>query len=283
MFRAAEVGRKISKAEFKALVPPLRIELVDTQQSIRKAKRFPVIIVFGGVDGAGKSETINLLNEWMDPRWINTCAYGPPSDEERERPPSWRYWRDLPGRGRIGLFLASWYSQPILNRVSGELDDGDFLVRLERIARFEKALADDGALILKFWMHLSREAQKKRLKSLERDKTQAWRVTKRDWENWKNYDRFIAAAEDTLTRTSTADAPWYIVEGADERYRSIQVCTILRDAVRRHLERPSSDVKMVADTAGRAKPAGAAVAGKPAGARAAAKRTPPPSGVSMSS
>ena len=235
MFRAAEIGRKIAKDEFRALVPPLRNELVEVQQAVRHAGRFPVIVVFAGVDGAGKSETINLLNEWMDPRWIDTRAYGPPSDEERERPPAWRFWRDLPARGRMGLFLASWYSVPILRRVAGEMDDGAFMMHLERIARFEKALADDGALILKFWMHLSREAQKKRLKALEKDKTQSWRVTKRDWENWRNYDRFIAAAEDTVTRTSTATAPWAIVEGADERYRSIAVCTALRDAMRRHL------------------------------------------------
>ena len=262
MFRAAEIGRKITKADFKALVPPLRIELVALQQAIRKAARFPVIVVFAGVDGAGKGETTNLLNEWMDPRWIDTRAYGPPSDEERERPPTWRYWRDLPARGRIGLFLGSWYSVPILRRVEGDLDDGEFSMRLERIARFEQALADDGALILKFWMHLSRDAQKKRLKALEKDASQSWRVTKRDWQNWKNYDRFIGAAEDALTRTSTAAAPWTIVEGVDERYRSILVCTTLRDAVRKHLAALNPPQPKAAARPKTAKAIAAASAGK---------------------
>ena len=116
MFEAAELGRTISKEEFKRRAPKLRMELLESQRQLTEA-RFPVIVVFAGVDGAGKGETVNLLNEWMDPRWIVTRAFGEPSDEESERPEYWRYWRDLPRKGRIGLFLSSWYSRPILDRV----------------------------------------------------------------------------------------------------------------------------------------------------------------------
>ena len=112
MFEAAELGRTVSKEEFKAREPVLRGELLDVQSQLRAAAAFPVIVVFAGVDGAGKGETVNLLNEWMDPRWIVTAAFGEPSDEERERPEFWRFWRDLPPRGRIGLFLSTWYSRP---------------------------------------------------------------------------------------------------------------------------------------------------------------------------
>ena len=111
MFEAAELGRTIAKEEYKARVPALRIELLEAQRQLTDA-RFPVIVVFQGVDGAGKGETVNLLNEWMDPRWIVTRAYGEPSDEESERPEYWRYWRDLPRKGRLGLFLSSWYFAP---------------------------------------------------------------------------------------------------------------------------------------------------------------------------
>ena len=101
MFRTAELGQKVSKSEYNQLVPDLRIALIEAQQEIRKAG-FPVIIVFAGVDGAGKGESANLLQEWMDPRWIVTRAYDEPSDEERERPELWRYWRDLPAPVRSG-------------------------------------------------------------------------------------------------------------------------------------------------------------------------------------
>jgi len=109
MFRTAELGRRISKEEFHDSAPAVRDGLLEVQYDLRNAD-FPVIIVFAGVDKAGKSETVNLLSEWMDPRWLITRAYGAPSDEMAERPEFWRYWRDLPPKGRIGCFLSCWYS-----------------------------------------------------------------------------------------------------------------------------------------------------------------------------
>ena len=187
-----------------------------------------MIVVFAGVDGAGKGETVNLLNAWMDPRWIVTRAFGDPSDEERERPEQWRFWRELPPRGRIGLFLSSWYSRPVLDRAYRRTSRVEFDYQLRRIAEFEKTLADDGALILKFWMHLDKEAQRTRLKTLERNPLTRWRVTKLQWKHWKMYDRFIDAGEQAIRTTSTAQAPWTIVEGRDEQYRSITVAESLR-------------------------------------------------------
>lgn len=244
MFRTAELGRTISKEEFEAVAGPLRIELIELQQKLRLAG-FPVIAIFAGVDGAGKSETINLLNEWMDPRWIVTRAYGAPSDEERERPPFWRYWRDLPPRGRIGLFLSPWYSQPLLERAYGQIDDARFDERLSRIATFEKELADDGALILKFWMHLGKKEQKKRLKALEKDPHESWRVTERDWAHWEMYEQFIEASERLIVQTSVAHAPWQIVEGVCPRYRSLTVLTTIRDALSRHLDAQRMRTRLV--------------------------------------
>jgi AMP-polyphosphate phosphotransferase len=235
MFEAAEIGSIVRKEEFKARLPALRAELLETQRELSHQSRFPVIVVFAGVDGAGKSETVNVLNEWMDPRWIVARAFGEPSEEERSRPEYWRYWLALPPRGRVGLFLSSWYSSPILDRVHRRSKIAEFDERLARIAAFEKALADDGALILKFWMHLGRSAQKKRLKKLERDPLTRWRVTKRQWKNWRMYDKFIEAGERAIQRTSTGDAPWTIVEGADDRFRSLTVATSIRDAVRKRL------------------------------------------------
>ena len=235
MFEAAEIGSVVSKEEYKARVPQLRTDLLEGQRELSRQARFPVIVVFAGVDGAGKSETVNLLNEWMDPRWIVTRAFDDPSDEERSRPEYWRYWQALPPRGRVGLFLRSWYSPPLMERVHRRLDRAEFDERLNRIAAFEKELAADGALILKFWMHLGRRAQKTRLQKLERDPLTRWRVTKLQWKHWRMYDEFVEAAERAIERTSTADGPWTIVEGDDERYRSLTVATLLRDAMRKRL------------------------------------------------
>ena len=235
MFETAELGRTISKTDFKKMAPALREDLLELQDELRRGQQFQVIMLFAGVDGAGKGESVSLLNEWMDARWLVTRAYDEPGDDERERPEFWQYWRDLPPRGRIGMFLSAWYSKVVLDRVHGATDEATFLKRLERIIRFEHALARDGALVQKFWMHLSQEAQEKRLKSLEGDPLTRARVTKRDWENWKIYDKFIDTAEQVIARTNRGVAPWTVVEGADANYRSITVATILRDGLKRKL------------------------------------------------
>ena len=236
MFRTAELGSSIAKEEYAEREPVLRQQLLSLQQELRELGHFPVVMVFAGVDGAGKAQTINLLNEWMDPRWLVTRAYDKPSDEERERPGFWRFWRDLPPNGRIGLFLSSWYSRPVLDWVYEKTNTARFVDQLDRIVAFENALADDRALVLKFWMHLSREAQERRLKSLEKDPLEKWRISQRHWKHWHMYDRFVEAAERAIMRTSTGKAHWHIVEGIDPYYRSLTVGTLLRDALASQLE-----------------------------------------------
>src|SRR5205085_258581 len=156
----------------------------------------------------------NLLNEWMDPRHIMTHALALPTDEERERPTFYRFWRRLPPKGTIGIFLGSWHSEPIVQRVYGRDEAGEMDARLEEIVRFERLLADDGALVMKVWLHLSAERQRKRLRKLSKDPRTAWRVTGDDWRNFARYDRFKRISERALRRTSTAHAPWLVVEGA---------------------------------------------------------------------
>ena len=236
MFEAAEVGRKLAKSDYKAQVPQLRSELLAVQQELLQVASFPVIVLFAGVDTAGKGETVNLLNEWMDPRWIVTRGYTDPSSDERERPRLWRYWRDLPPSGRLAIFLSAWYSSPILDRVARRTTTAEFDSLLDQVAAFERALTDDGAVIVKFWMHLSKKAQKKRLKAFEKDPVQRWRVTKEQWKHWEMFGKFVSAADRAIRKTSTDAAQWHIVEGEDERYRTVAVATVLRDAIRRGIE-----------------------------------------------
>ncbi|MDD2699692.1 MAG: polyphosphate:AMP phosphotransferase [Sideroxydans sp.] len=245
MFESAELGHKIDKATYDAEVPKLREALLDAQMELAKQAKFPVVILIGGVDGAGRGETVNLLNEWMDPRFLQTHGMGEPSDEELDRPMMWRFWRELPPKGRIGIFLGSWYTWPILNRVRGVTKNAELDQSLERAKRLEKMLVDEGALVLKFWMHLSKAKQDKRLKALEKDPKTRWRVTKRDWEHYTLYDKFSAVNERVIRHTSTADAPWTIIEGYDARYRSLTVGKIILDAISKRMKQPAKRVSEV--------------------------------------
>jgi polyphosphate:AMP phosphotransferase len=236
MFESAELGHKIDKATYDAEVPKLREALLDVQMDLAKLAKFPVIILIGGVDGAGRGEIVNLLNEWLDPRFVQTHGMGEPSDEELDRPMMWRFWRALPPKGRVGVFLGSWYTWPVLNRVMGRTKTADLDQSLERAKRMEKMLVAEGALVLKFWMHLSKEKQEKRLKLLEKDPKTRWRVTERDWEHYKLYDKFLVVNERVIRHTSTAEAPWTIVEGYDPRYRGLTIGKTILDAIRKRVD-----------------------------------------------
>ncbi len=235
MFEAAELGHAIDKETFRNEVPLLRAALLDTQFEFRENGKFPVVILVSGVDGAGKGETINVLYEWMDPRYLSTLAFSAPTDEERERPYMWRFWRALPPKGRIGIFAGSWYSSPIAERIRGELATGNLDQRMDQINRFEAMLVNEGALVLKFWFHLSSDGQRRRLKALEKDPRTAWRVTRESWERTKTYDKLQEAAGHVLRMTNTPWAPWIVVEGTDDRYRSLTVGKIVLDALQKRL------------------------------------------------
>lgn len=234
MFEAAELGRTLDKETYRALVPELRTGLLNLQQDLRECD-FPVILLISGADGAGKSETVNMLHQWMDPRWIETTAFDERTDEERERPAFWRFWRALPPKGKIGVLFGSWYSCPIQQRVEKHFDEHDLDLMLKRINLFEKMLVDDGALLIKLWFHLGKEMQVDRIRKLRKDPKTRWRVGERDLAALKSYDCFREVAEHVLRQTSTGEAPWMIIEGYDERHRNVTTANHILEVVRKRM------------------------------------------------
>lgn len=211
---------KMGKKAFNEEVSELRYALVKAQNSIRHSK-IPVMILFAGVDGAGKHEMVNLLSEWMDPRFLKTKSYLRRTEEEIERPEMWRYWRDLPGEGEMHLFLSAWTTQPLLARVKERTSQKEFEQQLHSINLFEKTLRDNGYLVLKYWMHLDREQQHQRLVKLSADERKSWQIKSTDWENLSLYNRFVDAADGIIEGTDPST--WTIVDGSVERSRSLVV------------------------------------------------------------
>ncbi len=231
MFQSSEIGHRITKTRYREVVPALRAALLEAQARLLEEKSTPVLILISGEDGAGKRETIHVLYEWMDPRFLSTLAFEDPTDEERERPPMWRYWRALPPKGRIGIFAGSWYSEPIRMRIKRKLSQKDLDAQAEQINRFEAMLVNEGALVLKFWIHLSKDAQRQRLEDLQNNPQTAWRVTRWNWKRLKTYDKLQEVAGHLLRLTDTAWAPWVVVEGTDEKYRSVRIGQVIQAAL----------------------------------------------------
>ena len=234
MFESAALPHVIDKDVYKAEEPKLRQALLDAQFDLVELRSFAAIIVIAGVDCAGKGEAIQKLYEWLDPRHLHTRAYSAPSDEERSRPRMWRYWRDLPPKGAIGIVFGSWYNDPVKAYVLGELDELAFERELEAINRFETMLAEEGALILKLWFHIGRAEQRRRLKKLQ-GKAGAGRHVLEEWSGIEHHLAATDAGEKIAQRTSMPHAPWVVIPSADDRFRDLTMGQTILAALQKRL------------------------------------------------
>lgn len=237
MFEAAELGRKTSKKDYKEQEPVLRVGLLTVQYELRDCD-FPVILVLSGDDRPGCTEVSNILHEWMDPRFLAANVYENLTQEEAERPRFWRYWRTLPARGHIGLYLREWTSRAIVDHVVGDIDVVELDRRVQHIQAFEKELADDGALILKFWLHMPKKALKKRFKTAQKNPGRAWRVLEEDRIILKHYRDVRDVAERVLRQTSRGECLWNVIESTDANYRDVTIAQIIIQSLTKRLAQP---------------------------------------------
>lgn len=225
--------RRLPKKDYEARVPLLRAGLVEMQVALQQAP-FPVLLVIAGDEASGKGDVVNILNGWLDPRGVQTFAFHEPTDEERERPPMWRYWRSLPPGGRMAIYAGGWHTDALATDPRNPRELAEFDETLRRLAHFEGLLAADGALIVKIWLQLSKEAQRDRLHDLEDDPDTAWRVTPADWKSNRDYDRLARLAARMRHATHRAGAPWHVIDAGDPRARNLAVGDYLLARFRAH-------------------------------------------------
>jgi len=222
MLEMVDLARSIDRASYEKAFREVRDRLQRLQRDLYEARR-PLVIVLEGWDAAGKGDAIEKLVGRLDPRGYKVHAIHEPTPEEAMRPFLWRFWTRLPGRGEIAIFDRSWYHRVLVDRVEGDAARWAWQQAYSEINAFERMLSDDGALVVKFWLHISAEEQKRRFKKLERSKFDRWRVTKKDWKAHGRYRDYLEAAEEMLERTSTPMAPWVVVEATDKHYRRLKV------------------------------------------------------------
>jgi polyphosphate:AMP phosphotransferase len=238
VFESAELEHRVSKRAYDEQLPALRSALLEIQGRLADSSAAAVVVV-AGTEGSGKGEVVNTLLEWMDARGIEAHAIGRPSSEEIERPRLYRFWHRLPARGRMGIFFGSWYTDPVVQHVAGELDEAGLDRELDRINAFEKMLVDEGIILIKIWLHITKERQAKVFRKLERDPDTAWRVTPRDWEFHETYDQFIKTSARALRETDTAHAPWHVLAARDRRYRLATAGKLLLSELSCRLDAPA--------------------------------------------
>lgn len=232
----ARSADRLTKKVYDARVVVLREELVRLQVRL-KAVPSKVLLIIAGEEAGGRGEVINTLSGWLDPRGVETFTFRAPSDEERERPLMWRYWRCLPSNGRLGIFAGSWYTEILRAQAGEKISQGEHTRRLEHIRNFEKLLADDGTLIIKVWLHLSKGQQRGRFAELAANPDTAWRVTEEARRNHRSYDRLARAAARLRAATDRPCAPWSVIDAADPRARNLAVAGLIARKLDAHLTR----------------------------------------------
>ena len=241
MFESAKIVHHVDKEQFKLRSQKLRTELVHAQFKLHLQKANPVVILVGGGDEASQADLVNALNDWMDPRGIATHAMGPPTAEERERPPMWRFWQALPPKGAMAVFFGAWYTDPLRQQITSKINGGAMDQTIGEIKRFEKMLAEEGVMLLKFWLYLDKKKLRKKLDKLESAPTTSWRVTDFDRRIDKHYGRFLKAAQHLTRLTSTAEAPWHVINAEDMEYTLLTAGEMVLQALRRQLRlRPAA-------------------------------------------
>lgn len=234
MFIEAQSDPVYPKEDYKAREHQLRTALLKAQyERLNRADR-SLLIVVAGIDGAGKGQTINQLNDWMDPRHIHTAAFGEPDEIEAQFPPLWRYWNAIPAKGQTGIVFGSWYSQ-LLRECYRKKTRPDRIEGIgAQIRRFEAMLTAEGVQIVKLWYHLSAKAQVERIERLTSSPETSWQVSPDDYRVAKRYDRLCDAANIALALTDQDHAPWVVIPSADDNMRVIRTAeTVLATMKRR--------------------------------------------------
>jgi len=244
MLEQLVLNQKARKVDYDEKIEVFERKLGELQRQAREL-RIPIVIVFEGWDAAGKGTLINRLMQTIDPRGFSVYPIKAPTEEESFRPFLWRFWTKTPERGRIAIFDRSWYGRVLTERVDKLITKKAWQASYEQIRSFERQLADDGTVLIKFFLHISKEEQKKRFLQLEASPSMSWKVTKQDWRHHKQYEKYAQAIEDMLAQTDTAFAPWTIVESHDRRFATLKVFAtairVLEDRVKASLNSKESD------------------------------------------
>jgi polyphosphate kinase 2 (PPK2 family) len=247
MLETLDLKKTVDKTAYKRAFTTLQERMRALQYELQRAE-VATVVVFEGVDGAGKGTTISRLVGRLDPRLYRVVPATPPTKEERGRHFLWRYQMKLPGDGSMTIFDRSWYGRVLVERIDGGLEDDLVRRAYTEIRDFERWLADDGQVVVKFWLHISKKMQRKRLKKLDADTLTSWKVSPEDWQHHRDYEKWIKAAEQMLTATDTPSAPWTLVAAGDKRSCRMEVFKTLIQRMEEALARRLSDPKAVSRT-----------------------------------
>lgn len=247
MLKHWQASERPEKAVLDARLDKARAGLYELQLKIKEAK-LPVLVLLEGWSAAGKGSVIGRLIENIDPRFFRVAAMARPTEEDLRRPFLYRFMKDIPGAGSFAFYDGGWIEQTTTEFLRGQLYEQDYAARLESIQRFERQLTDNGYLVMKFFLHIDREEQERRLDTLRADKDTAWRAT--DFDLWQNthYKKCRKVFDHALAMTNTPAAPWYILDASDPKWTELQALETLVQGIHVALQNQAKSVPLLPNT-----------------------------------
>lgn len=247
MLKHWQASERPEKAVLDARLDKARAGLYELQLKIKEAK-LPVLVLLEGWSAAGKGSVIGRLIKNIDPRFFRVAAMARPTEEDLRRPFLYRFMKDIPGAGSFAFYDGGWIEQTTTEFLRGQLYEQDYAARLESIQRFERQLTDNGYLVMKFFLHIDREEQERRLDTLRADKDTAWRAT--DFDLWQNthYKKCRKVFDHALAMTNTPAAPWYILDASDPKWTELQALETLVQGIHVALQNQAKSVPLLPNT-----------------------------------
>jgi polyphosphate kinase 2 (PPK2 family) len=246
MLEKLDLNQKLDKKDYKRKMSGLSNRLFNVEKASWDAG-IPVIILFEGWDAAGKGTSIQKLTAPLDPRGFKLYPIRAARTYEKKHPWLWRFWLKTPARGEWAIFDRSWYGRVMVERVEGLIPESEWRRAYRDIVDFERTLADDGNIIIKFFMHISKQEQKKRFEKLSKDPLQAWHVSPEDWEHHRRYDDWLLAYEEAFERTESEWGPWTIVEATDRRFTRVKIYQTVIDTLEERLKALGIELESIED------------------------------------
>ena len=219
-------GKTIDDEEYDKELKKLQSKLSELHNRLYR-KRIPVIITYEGWDAAGKGGNIKRTTGALDPRGYEVHPIASPEPHEKARHYLWRFWTRLPKDGHIAIFDRTWYGRVMVERLEGFCSENDWKRAYNEMNEFEKELSDWGAVIIKFWVQIDKDTQLARFNDRQNNPEKQWKITDEDWRNREKWDQYEEAVNEMLKKTSTAYAPWHILESVDKKYARIKALKIV--------------------------------------------------------
>ncbi|WP_335868902.1 polyphosphate kinase 2 family protein [Bacillus sp. 2205SS5-2] len=231
MLENVDLSKNIeSKKEYKKELKKYQLKLLGLQRKLVD-HQIGCILVFEGWDAAGKGGAIKRLTESIDPRGFEVHGTSAPTREEKQFPYLHRFWTRVPRYGKIGVFDRSWYGRVLVERVEDFATEEEWSSAYEEINHFEKYLANRDYIVMKFWFHISKEEQLVRFEERQENPFKRWKITEEDWRNREKWDQYNIAVEDMLSKTSTDEARWHVMEAEDKRYARVKCLKLITERI----------------------------------------------------